>query len=84
MDIVKPMGKITLALSDELQSMVDHEVALGDFESGGAFIESLIRAHHERKLAALIAALEAGEASGISTRSAREIFEATKLRLRCG
>jgi antitoxin ParD1/3/4 len=68
------MGKITLSLPEELQSIVDRETAFGEFADEAAFIESLIRDHRERKLAALVAALEAGERSGISDRSIDQVL----------
>jgi len=72
------MGRIELSLSDDLRSYVDRAVETGDFADDAAFIESLIRDHHDRKLAALIEALEEGERSGVSPRSFDEIVAAAR------
>ena len=76
------MGAITIRLTEELQALVDGEVRYGGFPDGEAYIQSLLMDEHARRTAALHAALDEGERSGLSDKSVEQILYEVKQRYR--
>lgn len=70
---------MNISLPDKMREMVEAEVESGLYSNASDFFRDVLRdrfAASER----LVAALEAGEASGISHRSPREIFDSILMR----
>ena len=70
---------MNISLPDEMKVYIDSQVATGLYANASDFVRDSLREGF-RKRQALIAALEEGEASGISPYSAEEILAQIKER----
>ena len=78
------MATMNISLPDEMKAFIDGQVQTGRFANASDYVRDIIRdkiwmaerAGMPWTPQSLTAALEASEASGISERTAREIFEA--------
>lgn len=72
----------TITLTGQQGEWVKSRIANGDFTNDSEYIRDLIRRDQERnmELESLRAALKEGENSGISNRSAHDIFDAVRAR----
>lgn len=68
------MATMNISLPDEMRRFVEDQVATGLYANASDYIRDAIRDRMWSR-EALLAALEEGEASGISDRGPREIFE---------
>lgn len=68
------MATMNISLPDQMKSYIEDQVASGLYANASDFVRDLIR-DRVAKRDALLAALEEGEASGISDRSLDEIVE---------
>lgn len=68
------MAMMNISLPDEMRRFIEDQVATGLYANASDYIRDMVS---ERMWTpeALLAALEEGEASGISDRTPREIFE---------
>jgi antitoxin ParD1/3/4 len=73
------MAMITITLPDEMEIFIESQVATGMYSDASDYIRAALREDF-RKREALIAALEEGEASGVSPYTIEEIFERAKRR----
>lgn len=71
------MGAITIRMTENMLAYVEEQAAHDGYPDGEAFMQALVMDHHARKLAALQAAIEEGEASGILEADGWEIIEGT-------
>ncbi len=79
------MATMNISLPDEMKAFIDGQVQTGRFSNASDYVRDVIRDKiwmAERSgmpwtAQSLTAALEASETSGISERTAQEIFEAT-------
>ncbi len=77
------MASITLSVSTHLSDWVDRQVGSGPYADAGDYPRELIRRDLEDNAdrAAHVAALERGEASGISARRVPDILSALRKEL---
>lgn len=70
------MAQMNVSIPDALKNWAEHRVAEGRYSSTSDYVRDLIRRDQERadELAALEAALDAGEKSGISTRTIDDVI----------
>lgn len=68
------MATMNISLPDEMKSFVEDQVATGRYANASDYMRDLIR-YDRRESDLIVAALEEGEASGVSPRSLNEIFE---------
>jgi len=68
------MATMNISLPDEMKAFVEAQVATGRYANVSDYMRDLIR-HDLRESDLVAAALEEGEASGISPRSLDELFE---------
>ncbi len=75
---------MNVSIPDALKSWAEHRVAEGRYSSTSDYVRDLIRRDQERadELAALEAALNVGEKSGISTRTIDDMITANRKRNR--
>lgn len=74
--------QVKIDLSDEELARANARVEAGEFASIEDYVQHLMRRDQDRadKLAKLQAAIESGRASGVSTRSLQEIYDANRKR----
>lgn len=70
------MAQMNVSIPDALKSWAENRVAEGRYSSTSDYVRDLIRRDQERadELAALETALDAGEKSGISTRTIDDVI----------
>jgi antitoxin ParD1/3/4 len=68
------MATITVSVPERMKDFIDAQVETGDFVDGEDYLRDLVRRDQDRRLAELRAIVEEGLASGISTRTAADIF----------
>ena len=68
------MATMNISLPDEMKAYIDTQVATGMYANVSDYVRDALRDGF-RKRQALMAALEEGEASGISDRTLDEIIE---------
>ncbi len=81
------MATMNISLPDEMKAFVEQRVKSGLYANASDYVRDLIRDDFDdgsdwQPNAAIIAALEEGEASGISPRSVKEIIEQEFARFR--
>ena len=76
------MPKVTLTLAEPASTWIDARVETGEWPTREAYVEALIDREREdaEKLAALHAALDEGDASGVSDKTIDQIFEEARAR----
>ena len=70
------MAQMNVSIPDKLKSWAEQRVAEGRYSSTSDYIRDLVRRDQEReeKLRRLQAAIDEGRASGISTRTVKDII----------
>ncbi len=76
------MATMNVSLPDPMKTWVESQVQTGHYSNASDYVRDLIRQDQEYqdKRKALIAAVEAGEKSGISTRSIDDIWRDVQAR----
>lgn len=76
------MATMNISLPDQMKDWVERQSEGGQYSNSSDYVRDLIRKDWEKreKIAVLQTKIDEGLASGISTRSADEIFEAAKAR----
>lgn len=77
------MARVSISLPDEMKEWLDERAKNSRHATVGHYVRDLIRRGHDER-AAPIQALLAGEQSGTSPRSVREIAAAAKSKLPYG
>jgi antitoxin ParD1/3/4 len=79
---VLSMATMNVSLPDPMKEWVEDQVKTGHYSNVSDYVRDLIRRDqdYQRKRAELIQALEAGEKSGVSDRTLREIWRDLKER----
>ena len=78
------MSEITIALPDDLQDWISRKTESGEYADPSDYVSGLIRQDQERalKIAAMQMAVDAGLASGVGYRTADQLFEAARQKVK--
>lgn len=74
------MASMNVSLPDQMKEWVENQIESGKYHNASEYVRDLIRKdqNDKEKLEALRAAIQAGMDSGVSGRTADEIFAAAK------
>ena len=74
------MATMNVSLPDAMKQWVEGQAGTGRFSNASDYVRDLIRRDQERadKIAAMQRLIDEAEASGVSTRSVEQIFEAAR------
>ena len=78
------MATMNVSLPDPMKAWVEAQVKTGHYSNASDYVRDLIRRDQEDRAQreALVQALVAGEASGVSSRDMQEIWDGVKARHR--
>lgn len=78
------MAKISISMSDKMEKFVGERVESGEYNNTSEYFRDLVRKDQEKQAARerLGRMIDQGDASGISKRSPKEIWEAAEARFK--
>lgn len=78
------MGKLSIAVSDQLEKFVSDRVASGEYIDAGEYVSDLLRRDQKKRDAydRLGRMIDQADAGGFSERTPREVWEGAEARFR--